>query len=121
MAKFAITLPALFGDHHASAVKEILEGLDGINTFYVSSALQQIAADFDPNATTEEAIIEALARAGYQEGKLDEVYPAAPSERATRHTEALSEIIRFTNEAPSWQGKPLWPCPGFEFQPEMEE
>ena len=121
MAKFVLTIPTLFGDHHTTAVKEILEGVDGITTFYVSSGFHQIEVDFDPGSTSEEKIKEALAGAGYVEGSLDELFPEIPSESATRHTEAFSEIIRFTDSTPSWQGRPLWPCPGIEYQMQMDE
>ena len=121
MAKLVLTIPALFGDHHTTAVKEILEGVDGINSFYVSSGFHQIEVDFDPKSTSEEAIKEVLVSAGYLEGELEEVYPISPSESATRHTEAFAEIIRFTDTAPSWQGRPLWPCPGIEYQAQMDE
>ena len=121
MAKFVLTIPALFGDHHTSAVKEILESVDGITSIYVSSGFHQVEVDFDPKTTSEETIKGALAGAGYMEGDLEELYPDSPSESATRHTEAFSEIIRFTDAAPSWQGRPLWPCPGIEYQTEMED
>ena len=121
MAKFALTIPTLFGDHHTTAVKEILEGLEGISSFYVSSGFHQVEVDFDPDATTEEKIKEALATAGYMEGDVDEIFPVSPSETSTRHTEAFAEIIRFTDTAPSWHGRPLFPCPGIEYQMQMDE
>jgi copper chaperone CopZ len=121
MTKIVFTIPALFGDHHTSAVKEILTGVEGITSFYVSSGFHQVEVDYDPDSTTEETIKNALAGAGYLEGGMEELYPNIPTESATRHTEAFSEIIRFTDTAPSWQGRPLWPCPGIEYQTQMEE
>lgn len=121
MTKLTLTIPALYGDHHTSAVKTILEGVEGINSAYVSSGFHQVELDFDPKLTSEESIKEALSKAGYQEGELELMYPASPSESTTRHTEAFAKILRFTDTAPSWQGRPLWPCPGIEYQIHMDE
>lgn len=121
MTKLVLTIPALFGDHHTTAVKEILERVDGINSLYVSSGFHQVEVEFDPKITSEEAIKEALVGEGYLEGQLEEIFSTSTIEPATRHTEAFAEILRFTDSAPSWGGRPLWPCPGFEYQPEMED
>lgn len=121
MAKFVLTIPTLFGDHHTTAVKEILEGVDGVASFYVSSGFHQVEVDFDPDKTSEEKVKGELAAAGYVEGDVEELYPVSPSESSTRHTEAFAEIIRFTDTAPSWQGRPLWPCPGIEYQIQIDE
>lgn len=121
MTKLTLTIPALFGDHHTTAVKQLLEDLEGISSIYVSSSTHQVEVDFDSKSTSEDSIKEALTKAGYQEGELDQMYPLSASEGATRHTEAFAEIIRFVDTAPSWQGRPLWPCPGIEYQIQMDE
>jgi copper chaperone CopZ len=122
MANLILTIPALFGDHHTTAVKQILEGLDGITQFYISSAFYQVEADYDPEKITEEKIKDALQSEGYEEGDVAEVFHSSPVyEQSTRHTESVTKILSFAENAPSWEGRPLWPCPGFEYQPQMDD
>ncbi len=121
MAELQLTIPALFGDHHTVAVKEILDKLDGIESTFVTSAYRQVVIKFDPGKINEETIKETLAHEGYQEGVLEEVFAESLSEDSTRHTAAVTEVLSFTNQPPSWEGRPLWPCPGLEYKTEMED
>ena len=122
MANLVLTIPALYGDHHSIAVKEILESLDGINKFYVSAAFYQVEAEYDPKIITEEKIKDALQSEGYEEGDVAEVFHSSPVyEQSTRHTESVTKILSFAEDAPSWEGRPLWPCPGFEYHPQMDD
>ncbi len=122
MANLVLTIPALYGDHHSIAVKEILENLDGITKFYVSAAFYQVEAEYDPKIITEEKIKDALQSEGYEEGDVAEVFHSSPVyEQSTRHTESVTKILSFAQNAPSWEGRPLWHCPGFEYQPQMDD
>lgn len=122
MANLVLTIPALYGDHHTTAVKEILESLDGITTFYVSAAFYQVEAEYDPKIITEEKIKDALQSKGYEEGDVAEAFHSSPVyEQSTRHTESVTEILSFAENAPSWEGRPLWPCPGFEYHPQTND
>jgi hypothetical protein len=121
MSEIQLTLPALFGDHHTVAVCNILDKLDGVEGRYVTSAFRQVVVKFDPHKTSEEAIRQSLAKEGYREGELEETLPLSSPEVSTRHSASIAETFSFTNVAPSWQGRPLWPCPGFEYKSQMED
>jgi copper chaperone CopZ len=119
MEKLVLTIPTLFGDHHTTAVRKILEDTKGIEELYVSSAFNQVAVSYDPKKVKPEAIRKALAEQGYSEGS-EPVLPAEAlpvGESTTRHTSAytgIGDTLAFAETAPSWEGRPLWPCPGFE-------
>ena len=121
MSELLLTIPALFGDHHTTAVHEILGQVEGVESAYVTSAFRQVVVKFDPQKTKEEAIKQVLAKAGYGEGELEDIFSDTSDEVSTRHTAAVTEILSFAEEAPSWEGRALWPCPGLEFKTEMED
>ena len=121
MSELLLTIPALFGDHHTTAVHEILGQVEGIESAYVTSAFRQVAIKYDPQKIEEDAIKKALAEAGYGEGEIEDLSPEPSTEVSTRHSAAVTEIISFAENAPSWEGRPLWPCPGLEFKTEMED
>lgn len=121
MSELQLTLPALYGDHHTVAVCNILDKLDGVEGRYVTSAFRQVVVKFDPQKISEEEIKDSLAKEGYREGELEEALPVSSSEVSTRHSASIAETFSFANEEPSWQGRPLWPCPGIEYKTEMED
>jgi copper chaperone CopZ len=121
MNKLLLTIPAIYGDHHATAVRQILESFPGVKDIFISPAYHQVEIKFDPDTANEETIKNSLAEQGYVEGTMEAAYPTSPSERSTRHTETFGESLRFTDSPPAWQGRPLWPCPGLEYQISMEE
>ncbi|NIM93174.1 MAG: hypothetical protein GTO18_05630 [Anaerolineales bacterium] len=122
MAKVIFTIPALYGDHHTTEVHNILDSIEGVKSVFVSAAFRQVEIEFDKKVTSEGAVKEALAKQGYVEGTIEEVFPESPSVHATRHSAAVAETHTFVEEAPTWhEGRPLWPCPGFEYQPQMED
>ena len=55
----------------------------------------------------------ALAGVGYVTGDPERAVPSA-GPAAPRHTAALSGTLTFAHEPPAWEGRPLWPCPGFD-------
>jgi len=119
MEKLVLTIPTLFGDHHTTAVKKTLAGIDGIDDLYVSSAFNQISLSYDPKIIKPDDIRSTLAEKGYREDAepvlLAEVLPVGKS--TTRHTSAYTgtgDTVAFAETAPNWEGRPLWPCPGFE-------
>ena len=106
---------------HTTAVHEILGQVDGVENAYVTSAFHQVAIKFDPEKTEEDAIKQVLAKAGYGEGEIEAISPEPSDEVSTRHTAAVTDILSFAEEAPSFEGRALWPCPGLEFKTEMED
>ena len=54
MDKLVLTIPTLYGDHHTTAVKDILaEGLEGVAGFYVSSAFKQVSISLRPEEVVQ--------------------------------------------------------------------
>ena len=112
-----LTIPTLYGDHHTTAVKQILEGIDGVQDTFVTAAFRQVQITFDPAKVKAEAIVETLADQGYSEDAPALAYAQPLGERSTRHTAAHSgtgDTLSFGQYAPDFQGRPLWPCPGIE-------
>jgi len=119
MKKLVLTIPTLFGDHHTTAVKKALEGMEGIDDLYVSSAFYQILLSYDPKTIEPDMIRSALAEKGYSEDT-EPILPADPlpvGESTSRHTSTytgIGDTLAFAETAPTWEDRPLWPCPGFE-------
>lgn len=124
MDKLVLTIPTLYGDHHTTAVKDILAKLDGVQDSYVSSAFQQISVTFDPKKVKADAIKQSLAEQGYGEGEGLSAFATEAKEHATRHTAALSgtgDTLAFAANAAPFEGRPLWPCPGLSYSTTAEE
>ena len=116
MARLSLVLPALYGDHHVASIRGILEGRPGVSEIAVSPASHAVSLEFDPGLQTPASIEAALASAGYTAGDPERVFPASgPS--APRHTATVGDTLSFTHEPPAWEGRPLWPCPGFDRTP----
>jgi copper chaperone CopZ len=119
MEKLLLSIPSLYGDHHTSAVRTILGGLEGISEIFASPAAKQVVLAYDPKVVQPETIQAALAEHGYAVGAEEPVYPISQTEVPTRHTAAVQTAgpaLTFRQSAPSWQGRPLWPCPGLSYQ-----
>jgi copper chaperone CopZ len=119
MEKLVLTIPTLYGDHHTVAVRRILDGIAGVSDPLVSAAYRQVALKFDPAKTSAAAIEKALAAQGYDPGLDDLAYPIQSTfaEEATRHTASISGTgtsLAFAEVTQVVQGRPLWPCPGFD-------
>lgn len=117
MEDLILTVPALYGDHHTLDVRSILGGIKGVSLTYVSPAAHQIALRYEATETSPQVIEQALAQRGYLAGAPETAYPISPAERATRHSAAYSgtgEALAFSESAPHFVNRPLWPCPGLE-------
>lgn len=115
MDKLVLTIPTLYGDHHTTAIRQILEGVEGVQDVYASSAFKQVEISFDKNKTSSEKIEQTLAKAGYSTDEFETAYPTSIKERETRHTAAITGVgdsLSFAQAVP-FEGRPLWPCPGF--------
>ncbi len=124
MEKLVLTIPTLYGDHHTTAVKDILAGIAGIQDSYVSSAFQQVSVSFDPKVVQAEAIRETLAGQGYGEGEAQADLTEGAKASATRHTAAYSgtgDTLSFSEAKAPFEGRPLWPCPGLSVTTTAEE
>jgi hypothetical protein len=120
MERLSVQAPALYGDHHVTAVRALLLGMPGVGEVYASSAFQLIEVEFDEGVIGREAILARLASAGY----LGEMDVPQESGRSTltenkgsaffRHSTAhanTGRAISFSQQVPS-AGRSLWPCPG---------
>lgn len=112
--------PALYADHHVTEVRQILLALEGVVDVYASSAFQIIEVTYDKAKINDLQIAVKLDEAGY----LGEwTIPIEMGEAAQqgdgskpffRHT-ATYETIKHTvsfGQKVSYQGRPLWHCPG---------
>jgi len=116
MARLSLVLPALYGDHHVPSVRRILDGLPGVSDVVLSPAEHAVRLQFDPAQQSAAAIEATLASAGYATGDPERAFPTL-GPAAPRSTAALGSTLTFTHEPPAWEGRPLWPCPGFDRTP----
>ena len=127
MEKVSLKLPAMYGDHHVTDVRRILLELPGVQNVYASSAFQKVDVRFDSTQVNEDQIKTALEEAGYQ-GELPlQVEPSTAWVQGEngdpfRHTivyEQTKQVVGFSQKV-SYQGRPLWPCPGMGPIKDME-
>ncbi|MDX1378847.1 MAG: heavy-metal-associated domain-containing protein [Anaerolineales bacterium] len=111
--------PALFGDHHVTEVRRILQGLTGVSEVYASSAFQVIEVKFDPEKISAEEISKELEKVGYfgelpfisetgiavEKKEGDGVFRHTATYETIKDTVSFAQSVRYT-------GRPLWPCPG---------
>jgi len=119
MDKLVLTIPTLYGDHHTAAVRRLLGALPGVGDLLVSAAFRQVSLAYDPSKTSAEAIEKALTAEGYAPGDGELTYPIQTTfaEEVTRHTASISGTgtsLAFAEVTQVVQGRPLWPCPGFD-------
>ena len=119
MARLSLVLPALYGDHHVASVRRVLEGRPGISDIVVSPASHAVSLSFDPAQQTAASIEAALGSAGYLTGDPDRAFPTS-GPASPRPTTTLGSTLSFAHEPPAWEGRPLWPCPGFDRTPTPE-
>lgn len=112
--------PALYGDHHVTEVRRILLELEGVTDVYASSAFQTIEVTYDEAKINDLQITVKLDEAGYlgewtlpielgtavQQGDGQE-----PFFRHTATYETIKHTVSFGQRV-SYQGRPLWHCPG---------
>jgi len=65
MEKVIVDVPSMYADHHVLVVRELLTGLDGVESVYASAAFKQVLVQYDPAAVQAEAITGVLSEAGY--------------------------------------------------------
>jgi copper chaperone CopZ len=113
-------VPALYADHHVTEVRKILLGLEGVTNVYASSAFQVVEVTYDENKVNDLEIAVKLDDAGYLgEWSLPiETGTAAQTTQGQnpyfRHSttyETTKQTVSFGQKV-SYQGRPLWHCPG---------
>lgn len=121
--------PVLYGDHHVLEVRRILSDIPGVKDIYASSAFHVIQVTYDPKKTNDLEIAKKLDAAGYlgewtipieigakPQGEEGE----KPFFRHTQVYETVKQTVSFAQSV-SYQGRPLWPCPGMEPVKSMDE
>ena len=98
MDRATFTIPALWADHHVLAVRQVLGAVPGVANIAASAMNREVALDFDPAATSPEAIAKALSAAGYAPGELPQAGPA-PQKKAAWNT--CGYRVTVTNQADS--------------------
>lgn len=116
MDRLTLILPALYGDHHVASVRRVLDAMPGVSEVSIRPAAHAVCMAIDPGKQTATAIEAALSSAGYSVGDPERaITPSGPA--SPRHTMTLGGTLSFTHEPPAWEGRPLWPCPGFDRTP----
>jgi copper chaperone CopZ len=69
MENTVLNVPKMWADHHVLKVREVLSALDGVEGVYASSAWKQVVVKHNPDKLEQSAIVEALAKAGYEVGE----------------------------------------------------
>ena len=124
MQRVILSIPALFGDHHTIAIRQIIGRLEGVQDIQVSAATHQAVLQYYPDVVTQEEIENALASSSYSLGNDQLAFPLPVAEIAARHsaiTIGAGDAMGFSEQIPTPQGRPLWPCPGFDFRAEPDE
>ena len=128
MPSVTFEVPSMFGDHHVTAVRRLLLALPGVKGVYASSSFRVVEVQYDGDILSPDEIEAALAEAGYMgEVPIPEETGIAVNRNGGsayfRHTAAFAQTGRslgFTQKV-SYQGRPLWPCPGMGVIPNIEE
>ncbi len=112
--------PALYADHHVTEVRRILLELEGVVDVYASSAFQTIEVTYDESRINDLQIAMKLDEAGYLgEWTVPIEMGTAPEQgdgqkpffRHTATYETVKHTVTFAQRV-SYQGRPLWHCPG---------
>ena len=110
--------PALYGDHHVTEVRRILFELEGVVDVYASSAFQTIEVRYDETKINDLQIALKLDEAGYLGEWTIPIELGAtqgdgkkPFFRHTATYETTKQTVSFAQKV-SYEGRPLWHCPG---------
>jgi copper chaperone CopZ len=68
MERITFSTPTLFADHHVLAVRNALLAMNGVDSVIASSMYRDVTVDFDPAATSGNALKQAIESLGYPIG-----------------------------------------------------
>jgi copper chaperone CopZ len=121
MKKKVIELPAMFGDHHVTEVRRILNEMQGVKDVYASSGFRVVEIEYDEDKVSDQELQVKLDDAGYS-GELETSKESEKAESSgentqifLRHTAAYEQtklVVGFGQYIGKQQSRPLWPCPG---------
>ena len=69
MNELVAVVPDMWADHHVLTVRKALSDLPGVGEVTASARDLMVRVAYDPQATGEEAIVDALSAAGYPPGE----------------------------------------------------
>ncbi len=128
MPSIVFELPSMYGDHHVTAVRHLLLALPGVKIVYASSSFRVVEVQYDESQLTPAQIEAVLQDAGYiGELPMPSETGIASSQNGGptyfRHTAAFEQTGRSVGFAQtvSFEGRPLWPCPGMGVIASIEE
>jgi copper chaperone CopZ len=113
-------VPALYADHHVTEVRKILLELEGVTNVYASSAFQIVEVTYDETKINDLQIAIKLDEAGYLgewtipielEAAAQQGDGQKPFFRHSTSYETTKQTVSF-GQTVSYQGRPLWHCPG---------
>ena len=96
MNQVTFTIPGMYADHHVTKVRQTLMQLNGVENVVASSAFKEVTVAFD-GKVTQDAIMEALTRAGYAPGEL-QVVERTPDHTSDPAWEVLAPRVVTTNK-----------------------
>ncbi len=110
----------MYADHHVASVRRTLVALEGVTEVVCSAASRRVSLAYDASRQNPAGLEAALGALGYHAGQSEPTFAdAAPL--PNRHTAAPAGSPAFLHQPPDWQGRPLWPCPGFAPTPVPDE
>ena len=122
--------PAMYGDHHVQAIRQMLLEMPGVEEVYASSGFRAVEVAYNPDQIKEDAITNKLAEFGYLgewtipiEADSATYLESDRSKSFFRHTENLEEkdqVVSFSQNV-EFVSRPLWNCPGFGVIKEEKE
>lgn len=65
MKRSTFSVPSMYADHHVLAVRQALQGIDGVEAVVASAAKRVVVVQHDEGAVSSQALGRALAEAGY--------------------------------------------------------
>lgn len=77
MAISTLPVPSMYADHHVAAVRKALSEVAGVQEIQASAAFKEVTVKHSKEVTNE-ALVEALDKAGYQVGE-EELVDQEPS------------------------------------------
>ncbi len=95
MSKLTLTIPNLYADHHVTQVRRTLMQMSGVENVIASSAFNSVIVEFD-GKLTQNAIVDALTKAGYPPGE-PEVVERSPFATADPAWDKLGVRATTTN------------------------
>lgn len=124
MESLQIELPAMFGDHHVLAVRQILLGMDGVADLWASAAWRTVQVEYDPDKISPDQIEARLEEEGYTQ-PVETPVLRSDDERARRFTKSMIQAgkqVSFAQQVPFAGTRPLYPCPGLKpWREEVDE